>query len=72
MEEKTFKEEVEKAKYFQKCDDEKRDYWMGYILGLNRGFYGERFQCEFDALMRNEEQKGIGFKKGLEFIKQNQ
>lgn len=68
MDEKKFKEELEKAKYFQKCDDEKRDYWMGYILGLNRGFYGENFQCPFDALTSSQEPKGAGFRDGLKFI----
>lgn len=68
MDEKKFKEELGKAKYFQKCDDEKRDYWMGYILGLNRGFYGENFQCPFDVLISSKEPKGAGFRDGLKFI----
>jgi hypothetical protein len=67
MDKTSFKAELEKAKYYQQCDDERRDYWIGYILGLNRVFYGEQFQCQFDALINNQEQKGIGFRDGLKF-----
>ena len=71
MEKHEFEKELEQAKYFQKCDDRHPDYWMGFILGLHRGYHGESFQCEYDALMADKKRngKGEGFRDGLSKVK---
>lgn len=71
MNEREFQKELEQAKYSQKCDDRHADYWMGYILGLHRGYHGEVFQCEYEALMADKKRKGKGegFRDGLAQVK---
>jgi hypothetical protein len=71
MDEREFQKELEQAKYLQKCDDRHQDYWMGFILGLHRGYHGENFQCEYDALMADNKRKGKGegFRDGLDKVK---
>lgn len=60
MDKHDFEKELEQAKYFQKCDDKRREYWMGYIIGLHRGYHGDSFQCEYDALMADKKRNGKG------------
>lgn len=71
MDEREFQKELERAKYYHKCDNKHSDYWMGYILGLHRGYHGEVFQCEYDALMADKKRKGKGegFRDGLAQVK---
>ena len=71
MEQQDFQKELERAKYYQKCDDRHADYWMGFILGLHRGYHGEAFQCEYKALMADKKRKGKGegFRDGLAQVK---
>ena len=66
MDTKTYETDLTRAKYFQRCDEEHSDFWMGYILGLHRAHDGEGFQCAHDVLMADAGQKGIGYRRGIE------
>ena len=66
MDTKTYETDLARAKYFQKCDEERADFWMGYILGLHRAHDGEAFQCAHDVLMADAGQKGAGYRRGIE------
>lgn len=71
MDEQEFQKALEQAKFSQKYDDRHSDYWMGFILGLHRGYQGESFQCEYDALMADKTHrgKGEGFRDGIANVK---
>lgn len=66
MNTKTYELDLARAKYFQKCDNERSDFWMGYFLGLHRAHDGGEFQCAHDVLMADAGQKGIGYRAGIE------
>ena len=65
MDTKTYETDLTRAKYFQKCDGGRCDFWMGYILGLHRAHEGEGFQCAHDVLMADAGQKGDGYRRGI-------
>lgn len=73
MNEQAYKDDLIRAKYMQKCDEEHASFWMGYILGLHRGHDGEAFLCPHDELInvpcdcQDERllQKSKGYKAGL-------
>ena len=65
MDTKTYELDLTRAKYFQKCDEERSEFWMGYILGLHRAHDGASFQCAHDALMADAGQKGDGYRRGI-------
>lgn len=73
-----FKEELEKTKYFMRCDEEHAEYWRGYHKGLHRG-NDESFgnETEHQALMSiskdepdmNRRMRAEGYKAGIEAMK---
>lgn len=77
MNERDYKDDLMRAKYMQKCDEQNERFWMGYILGLHRGHDGDSFQCPHDELMNVPAdcmdnfllQKSKGYKAGLEAFK---
>ena len=66
MDTKKYELELARAKYFQRCDEERSDFWMGYFLGLHRAHDGACFQCAHDVLMADAGQRGAGYRAGIE------
>lgn len=54
MTEAEFKHELDMAVYFMKCDEQKHDYWMGYVNGLRKGFYGDRFETQIGDIPEDD------------------
>ena len=54
MTESEFKHELDMAVYFMKCDEQKHDYWMGYVNGLRKGFYGDRFETQIGDIPEDD------------------
>ena len=73
MNEHDYQNDLMRAKYMQKCDEQNERFWMGYILGLHRGHDGDNFQCPHFELMNVPSncmdkgllQKSQGYKAGL-------
>ena len=75
MDDKAFKCELERVKFARKASDGDRlCWWDGYYLGLNRGHFGDEFECAHDALMSISADepdtafraKGAGYREGYE------
>ena len=46
MRPKEFQEAMTKAKLMARLEPERQDHWRGYVQGLRRGYYGEKFGTE--------------------------
>jgi hypothetical protein len=51
MDEQTFRHEKEKAKTFQALEPDRKEYWIGYQLGIHRAYRGEEFGTDEDHLV---------------------
>lgn len=66
MDTRAYELDLARAKYFQKCDNKRSDFWRCYILGLHRAHDGECFQCAHDVLMADAGQRGAGYRAGID------
>ena len=66
MDTKTYELELARAKYFQRCDEERSSFCMGFFLGLHRAHDGVSCQCAHVVLMADAGQKGVGYRAGIE------
>ncbi|MGB5983999.1 MAG: hypothetical protein WBG37_01745 [Desulfobacterales bacterium] len=71
MNERTFVNEIAKAKIFQ-SKNSNPDYWMGYERGLQRQYYGRGFGTEAQHLKwllgegdPRQRQRSKGYRDGL-------
>lgn len=75
MDEKAFAAELDRAKYFMRCDADREEFWIGYHKGLHRAHDGENFgsESEHNALMSipddepdfRRRMKGQGYRAGI-------
>lgn len=69
MDENLYKNELERAKFFQKCDEKKADFWRGYWLGLHRG-HDEGFdEDKHNARFESDGLFGEGYREGISCYK---
>lgn len=65
MSEAVYKEELDKAKYFMKCDTDNSDFWRGYAFGLHRGHDDGFDEDKHEARLADEFALGDGYRTGI-------
>jgi L-rhamnose isomerase len=74
MDKATFEHEMNRGQTFQKLEQDRAEYWIGYQRGLRRAYHGESFgtpaehalwtaSADSDDLLR--QQRGEGYRDGL-------
>lgn len=66
MNETEYQDELNRAKYFMRYDEERAAFWRGYAYGLHRGHDGVFFDDHLHTARHQDDgQLGAGYRAGI-------